>query len=291
MKRALLLCGGGLKLAAWEYGVAEGLLEGGVDLRAADVILGTSVGAIVAVYFARGIAPAKMRLPVPPAAFKPDPAAFERFSALRRSAPGMNPELAQAIGKVTLDASTISLEDFLAWFRRLIGDDVWPPTELIIPAVNCATGALVGFRRADGLPLSLALAAANAVPGMRPAVPIRGVPHMDAFVYSSRNAGLLVPFQPTFTLVFSPLPPGAPAAIQARSAQAAQDEVAPLREAGGEVVIVFPEEAELAAVGDGYLGPPDPGLRTAGVARGRALAETLRPLWHQPEARVRGRLT
>jgi NTE family protein len=279
MKRALLLCGGGLKLAAWEYGVAEGLLEGGVDLRSADVILGTSVGAVAGVYFARGTAPAEMPLPVPPASFTPDPGAFERFGALRRSAPAMNPEIGQAIAKVAQDAVTIPLAEFLAWFRELVGDDAWPPTELVIPAVNCVTGALVGFRRADGLPLSLALAAANAVPGMRPPVPIDGIPHMDAFVYSSRNAGLLAPFRPGFTLVFSPLPPGAPAPGQARATQAALDDVAPLREAGGEVMVLFPEAEELAAIGDGYLGPPDPGLRAAGVARGRRLAEALRPHW------------
>ena len=48
-KRALVLGGGGSAGNAWEIGVIAGLFESGLDLTEADLIIGTSAGATVAV--------------------------------------------------------------------------------------------------------------------------------------------------------------------------------------------------------------------------------------------------
>jgi predicted acylesterase/phospholipase RssA len=47
MTKALVLSGGGAVGIAWEIGVAAGLARGGVDLREADFITGTSAGSAV----------------------------------------------------------------------------------------------------------------------------------------------------------------------------------------------------------------------------------------------------
>src|SRR6516162_7035266 len=47
-ERALVLHGGGSAGNAWEIGVVAGLLEAGLDVTAADVIVGTSAGATAA---------------------------------------------------------------------------------------------------------------------------------------------------------------------------------------------------------------------------------------------------
>ena len=47
MRRALVLGGGGITGIAWEIGVVAGLVEAGVDLRAADLFIGTSAGSVV----------------------------------------------------------------------------------------------------------------------------------------------------------------------------------------------------------------------------------------------------
>jgi NTE family protein len=44
---ALVLGGGGEAGVAWEIGLLAGLAQRGVDLRDADVVIGTSAGAIV----------------------------------------------------------------------------------------------------------------------------------------------------------------------------------------------------------------------------------------------------
>ena len=45
--RALVLGGGGVTGIAWEIGVIAGLAGLGIDLAAADVIIGTSAGSLV----------------------------------------------------------------------------------------------------------------------------------------------------------------------------------------------------------------------------------------------------
>jgi NTE family protein len=46
-KQAVVLGGGGLVGMAWEAGVIKGLRDRGVDLNQADLIVGTSAGAMI----------------------------------------------------------------------------------------------------------------------------------------------------------------------------------------------------------------------------------------------------
>ena len=60
MGSALVLGGGGITGIAWETGVLTGLRRGGVDLTAADLVVGTSAGSVVGTlvaYFAAGASP------------------------------------------------------------------------------------------------------------------------------------------------------------------------------------------------------------------------------------------
>ena len=42
MRRALVLGGGGITGIAWQIGLLKGLTDAGVDLSAADTVIGTS---------------------------------------------------------------------------------------------------------------------------------------------------------------------------------------------------------------------------------------------------------
>ena len=55
LRRALVLGGGGVTGVAWEVGLLLGLAEAGVDLGAADLLVGTSAGSVVAAQVACGV--------------------------------------------------------------------------------------------------------------------------------------------------------------------------------------------------------------------------------------------
>src|SRR5262245_35837485 len=52
--RALVLGGGGVAGVAWELGILTGLYDQGVDVRGADIIVGTSAGSVVGAQITSG---------------------------------------------------------------------------------------------------------------------------------------------------------------------------------------------------------------------------------------------
>jgi NTE family protein len=52
--RALVLGGGGVAGIAWELGILMGLYDAGMDVRGADIIIGTSAGSVVGAQIASG---------------------------------------------------------------------------------------------------------------------------------------------------------------------------------------------------------------------------------------------
>ena len=52
--RALVLGGGGVAGVAWELGILTGLYDTGVDVRGADIVIGTSAGSVVGAQIASG---------------------------------------------------------------------------------------------------------------------------------------------------------------------------------------------------------------------------------------------
>ena len=51
----MILGAGGTVAQAWETGVITGMAEAGIDLRDADLLVGTSGGAVVATQIAGGL--------------------------------------------------------------------------------------------------------------------------------------------------------------------------------------------------------------------------------------------
>src|SRR3974390_2454424 len=83
-RRALVLGGGGITGIAWETGVIAGL---GIDLAAADVIIGTSAGSVVGTDIASGqeLEALYQAQLAPPA---PEPAARIGWGLIRRGPAG-----------------------------------------------------------------------------------------------------------------------------------------------------------------------------------------------------------
>ncbi|MFE2156463.1 patatin-like phospholipase family protein [Streptomyces lydicus] len=191
--RALVLGPGGLLGTAWMAGLAHGLRREGVDLGEAELTVGTSAGAIVAAALSSGQDLERFAAPAPVAGPRPRPDARlmgEVFAVL--GDPGLEPaEARRRVGRLALDSADPEAEQALLTVRRaLIGTDTWPDRRLLITAVDAATGEPVVWDRSSGVPLTQAVAASSAFPGVAPPVTVRGRRYMDGALRSGTNADL-----------------------------------------------------------------------------------------------------
>ncbi|OPG07332.1 patatin-like phospholipase family protein [Microbispora sp. GKU 823] len=195
LDRALVLGAGGLIGMAWMAGLACGLRRAGVDLGEADLIVGTSAGAITAALLATGQDPDRLATPVRPADSGSTPPQVdgrrlgEAFAVLAGAA--SNPDEARRrVGQIALAAETGPEQAHIARMRAMTGADQWPDRQLLITALDAETGEQEVFDRASGAPLPSAVAASTAFPGIYPPITINGRRYMDGSLRSATNAGL-----------------------------------------------------------------------------------------------------
>lgn len=291
--RALVLGGGGLAGIAWEVGVLVGLAEAGVDVAAAERVLGTSAGSVVGTLLATG---------VDLAAVHEDHRAADRGgSSELSSSAALDPAdlmgaLAEAvsgatdardarlrIGRWALAADTVPEADRRAVIAGRLPVQDWPARDLRITAVDAATGDAVVFTAADGVGLVDAVAASCAVPGIWPPMTVGERRYVDGGVRSI--VGLDVVDDPTPdhpapagpVLVIAPLdpPPGGP--MEPVSSEAARRRRARPDEA---VVSVLADDASRAAFGPDVLDPASmPASAREGRRQGREAAAAVAAAW------------
>jgi NTE family protein len=190
--RALVLGGGGPVGRAWATGLAQGFAKQGIDFGAADLIIGTSAGAVVGAQLAL-----KQSLGAPPDVVAPPPSQSLRMAVLAdvmaRAAisPDSDPLRAE-IGKMALDAPTVSEDASISrsMFTPFIGK-AWPD-KLRVITVNARTGKLQIWDASSGAPLERAIAASTAAPCFWPPITIDGERYIDGGVRSMLNADLAI---------------------------------------------------------------------------------------------------
>jgi NTE family protein len=193
LDRALVLGPGGPVGTAWMAGLAHGLRRDGVDLGDADLIVGTSAGAIVGALLATGQDPGRLETAARPAGRRltADPGRTAAVFAVlgdRSLEPG---EARRRVGRLALDGISPEADAALIAGRAaLIGADTWPERRLMITAVDATTGEPVVWDRDSGVPLVSAVAASSAFPGAAPPVAIDGRRYMDGALRSGTNADL-----------------------------------------------------------------------------------------------------
>ena len=193
--RALVLGGGGPVGRAWELGLMDGFARQGIDLGIADLIIGTSAGAVVGARLALkqgfGASPnIAAAIASTPAPVHPDTMA-NLGAAMVRAAQSSEPELIRAeIGKMALNASTISEEASVsrAMFAPFVGQ-AWPK-RFRATTVNARTGQLQVWDALSGAPLERVIAARTASPCIWPPITINGERYIDGGVRSMLNADL-----------------------------------------------------------------------------------------------------
>jgi NTE family protein len=282
MKRALVLGGGGPVGIAWETAILAGLLDDGVDVSGADLIVGTSAGSVVGTQLRHGRDPRELLREQaaprngggPPA--PQDPARIARVFQLWMSFDEMTPERCAEVGRLALATKTISEEEWIANFSRNSWPG-WPSRPLMVTAVDCESGALRVFEATDGVPIALAVTASCSVPGMVPPVTIEGRRYTDGGVRSGTSADLAARIAPDVVLIIAPM--GAReggGSIFKRQIEAERT----MLEAGGATVrvVMFDEAAKVAGVN--LMDPAGiPGVAAAGEAHGRRLAAELGAWW------------
>jgi NTE family protein len=266
MNRALVLGGGGITGVAWELGMLCGLRERGIDLAGADLIVGTSAGAIVGTQLATGVDPEERYAAqlVPPdgeVAAALGNGALLRL-ALAAIAGGRDPRRVRArIGGFALRARTGPESERIAVIGRRLPVHEWPRRGLRITAVDAHTGEFVVLDRDSGVPLVEAVAASCAVPGVWAPVSTGGRRLVDGGLRSPANADLAAGCDQV--VVLAPIV----RAIGPMVGVGAQ--VAALRAHGAQVVLASPDAEALAAIGRNVL---DPAHRAAAARAGRAQA-------------------
>lgn len=194
VRSAVVLGPGGVVGTAWLAGLAAGLRREGVDLGTADLLVGTSAGAIVgAILAGAGGLDRLAVLPTPagPAdGVRTDPARLAEVFATLRDTGIDRAEATRRVGRLALAAAVGTEEAVITQMRFLVGGVEWPARPLLIPSVDAETGEAVVWDRHGAASLPEAVAASIAFPATAPPITIDGRRYMDGALRAGSNLDL-----------------------------------------------------------------------------------------------------
>jgi NTE family protein len=282
-RRALVLGAGGHAAIGWEIGLLAGMADAGVDVRDADVYVGTSAGSLVGVQITSGLPLEELfQRQVDPhlqTNESPPPIDFTRWRAefmRTKEGPGDTVAVLRRFGALalTLPADVPDVRRNMMVAR--LPAHTWPEHRLLIVAVDVERGERRVFDRSSGVDLVDAVTASGAVPGIWPAVAIAGRRYMDGGVYSIDNADLAMGCDRVLILtLLARVPPLCVASLDTA--------VDTLKASGARVDVVHPDEATqtaFASVGGNLLDPSvREGAARAGREQGRSVAVRVASLW------------
>ncbi|MEV6837190.1 patatin-like phospholipase family protein [Streptomyces sp. NPDC051133] len=273
---ALVLGGGGPVGGAWLTGVLAGLTEAGVDLTGADVVIGTSAGAVFGSRLLSGVPAVELyerqlsgadavRLPV-----TVRQTARFLWAALGSRDPQRSVE---RLARAAMRARTGPESEVFDTVGALLGDVAdWPERELRITAIDARTGRLEVFDALSGVSLREAVTASCAVPVVWPPVTVAGRRWMDGGSRSTANLQLARGYSRVLAVVPIPQAVG--------PHPSAQQQAAELSDAGARVVLLSPDRAARRIMGRNMTHDTRrPAAARAGHAQARALAPSVAEVW------------
>jgi NTE family protein len=227
MTRALVLGGGGPLGVGWQAGLLTGLHDAGVHLGAADLVVGTSAGAIVGAQLTTG---------------RPLEALIGPLSA---RAPWLVSDEGGDLGALLADrvpADAAPEADWIAYFDFLAGAD-WPEA-FRCTAFCLDSGTSRVWDASDRVELPRGVASSCTIPGLVSPVTIDGDQWIDGGARDVLNADLAMGHDIVVAvscLAFEP-PAGAVPELLAGLMAAARGRVEDLRSKGSAVEVVEPGE-------------------------------------------------
>jgi NTE family protein len=277
--RAVILGGGGVTGIAWQTGILQGLLDKQVDLVTADAIVGTSAGSFAGAYLACGLVSEFFGLQFTgdvveiPARMSPE--SIEGFQKAIAEGGGDPEATGRSLGRMAMAATTVSRQDRGAVIASRLPATGWPEAPLKMTAIDAHTGELHLLDKDSGVPLTTAAEASGAVPGLWPVVEALGRTWIDGGSASATNAGLGADYD--HVVVIAPAAEGFP------GQRGTLDEVADLKAAGVDVVLIHPDERAKAAIGDNVFDPTRRGpAAECGRVQGQEMAAEVARVWGAP---------
>jgi NTE family protein len=293
-ERALVFGGGGSAGNAWEIGVIAGLVDAGLDVTQADLIIGTSAVSTAAAQITSATQPSELLAGILAAAPQPRtgpagsdrgrapnvPAAdhmdrTSRIIAAAEDAADMRRRMGAAALEMDAGPDSSGQTQRRATVAARLPSQHWPQRPMLIVAVDARTGEPVVFDRHSGVDLADAVTASCAGPGA-PAHSIGDSRYIDGGYRSPENADLAAGYGRV--LVLSPLGGRTRAPLDWGMHLAAQADE--LRARGSRVETIVPDSESRDAFGVNLM---DPSTRApaalAGYNQGRALAEQLTDFW------------
>jgi NTE family protein len=279
----LILAGGGYVASSWEIGLIAGFAEAGLEVRNADLIVGTSAGARVALDLVGGepIETIYSRRAEPRPAGPAEPSTPIDWARIRssvdaaRAAGGSTADILRRYGNLAIEVASPSKPDRRTAVAAQLPLQAWPDRRVLITAVNAETGERRAFDAHSGIDLVDAMIATTASFGAPP-VWFDGHHYIDGGYHSSDNADLAVGYDRVLVLALRSPP-------QAMRLVSVETGVETLRAAGAEVEVIHPDEATLAALAPtgGQMNPASGApAAIAGRAQGRHCATQLISFWH-----------
>ncbi len=288
-ERALVLGGGGSTGNAWLIGVVAGLIDAGLDVTEADLIIGTSAGSTAAAQITSA-SPTQLMADLLAAAPQPrtgpvgsdggrGPSApvadhLERTSRIIAAAEDAD-DMRRRMGAAALELTAASdgSERWRATVAARLPSQGWPEQAVRITVVDAHTGEPIVFDRHSGVDLVDAVAASTA----------SGAPYgigdrryIDGGYRSVENADLAAGYGRV--LVLSPFGGKSRHPREWGTHLAAQ--VDELRARGSSVETIFPDENAEHLFGANAMNPSlRPPAARSGYDQGRALAEQLTEFW------------
>ena len=281
-RTAIVLGGGGITGIAWEVGVLARLLEAGIPLGDADLVVGTSAGSVVGTTLRLGgiaDAYAEHLVPVPagstPEGVLDSESFMDRITQAIAGAEGEQDARAR-LGAVARQVPVTGDEpELVTTMRERFGADAaWPEGELAVCTIDATDGEFRVLTRASGVPLHVAVAASCSVPLVWPTVEVDGRPTMDGGLRSGTNADVADAADRVLVLscgpelAQSPLGPTLPGVVATR------------QDAGRPAFVVEADAESLAAFGPNSLsGATRQAAAEAGRRQAEGLVDAVRAFW------------
>ena len=175
-ERGLVLGGGGVILLAWMVGYFHALKRSGVDLNTADIVVGTSAGAIAGTMLTSGKLwrlddeldifadlPKVFAMLVP--ATPPNPSQI-RAHNIAVNARDASVTTIQAIGRASMASrNPDGPASYYKAVEHLVGQTAWPSERLHTTANDCYTGERLVVSQSAKIPVDMACAASSSLPG------------------------------------------------------------------------------------------------------------------------------